>query len=180
MRRGAVLSSHRRNSQMADDFLEALGKAIRERGLRPVERDTRAKLWLLRNEKGGYLALIIKGHSVRYWGLRVPVYESVRARCLERPALGLAVVFLSGEEGYVLARAEIDRHRNVWSTGNGGLEYKLTDRELSGFPSFWGAAQCAALVAAVADGIGPSDEGLSVEIFKRPRSRRGSKPDDLV
>jgi hypothetical protein len=87
---------------MAEDFGKSPSIAFDEHGLLPEEKDTRANLWLVRTTNGGYLALIVKGDTSRYWGLGVSIYETVRAQCDALSGLGLAVVFLVGDSGYVL------------------------------------------------------------------------------
>jgi hypothetical protein len=154
---------------MTDEFGTALGAAFDEYGLVPEEKDTRANLWLVRTKRGGHLALIIKGDTSHYWGLGVSIYETVRAQCQALPGLGLAVVFLVGESGYVLGQSHIDRNRGGWSTDRDGREYKLGESHLSGFPSFRGAGQCAAIIATIADTVGQGNGEIGIELFKRHR-----------
>lgn len=137
-----------------------------------VERDTRARLWLLRTPSGGHLALVLKGRAVRYWGLGTAIVERVLAQCVEQVGLAAAFVFCGGEEGYVLSGHDVTGHRSSWSTNREGTEYKLDDHYLSGFADFRSARDCVALVAAIAEGLPPTGKDLGIDIFARPVLRR--------
>src|SRR5688572_5837120 len=126
---------------MADDFLKDFGGDLRRHGLEPVDRDSQAKLWLLRSKNGGHIALFIKGESVRYWGLRVCVFERALARSKELTGLRIVAVFRAGDEGYVLSGEDIDPARRSWPTDRKVEEYKLTDSHLSRFTDFRGSAR---------------------------------------
>jgi hypothetical protein len=154
------------------DFARAVVDELQARDVRLLDSDSRANILLFETARGARLALIIKGDNVRYWGLRVPVYEKARAIAGECPGLAVVVVFLAGDEGYVLTQSDVDRARGRWSTDNAGLEYKLNDAELAGFADFRGSAQCAALVEAIVRDIPPCPIPPGIEAFKRPTRRR--------
>ena len=167
---------------MSDEFYAKLFRALGARGFEGRGQEVAAQVVLLRAPHGAYLGLYFRGRSVAYWGPLVSIYVAMRKQCALREGLALAIVLVSGDLGYVLDEARIEKYRHGWYVSQSDkrkANFQLNDDALAGFPMFRGPEACADLLLSLVSNLPPCREDLTVTIFKRQRKRRRSYLDDF-